>query len=64
MNKIIHTRSSAVPENGNPKLPAADRIEYGELVKNFADGVDTISLKNMKKSLQTFSPKWIVKFLN
>ena len=42
MNKIIHTRSSNVPENDNPKLPATDRIKYGELVMNFIDGVETI----------------------
>lgn len=31
MNKIIHTRSSDVPENDNPKLPTTDRIDDGEL---------------------------------
>ena len=57
MNKIIHTRSSAVLENGNPKLPAADRIEYGELAINFADGVETISLKNKSNEIVEFKTK-------
>lgn len=56
-NKIIHARSSAVLENGNPKLPAADRIEYGELAINFADGVETISIKNKSNEIVEFKSK-------
>ena len=56
-NKIIHKRSSALLENGNPKLPTADNLEYGELAINFADGVETISLKNKSNEIVEFRTK-------
>lgn len=44
-NKIIHKHSSVVTD-GKAKLPTIDQIEYGELAVNFANGYETISLKN------------------
>lgn len=54
-NKIIHKRSSALLENGKPKLPTADSLEYGELAINFAKGAETISFKNNADEIVTIS---------
>lgn len=54
-NKIIHKRSSALLENGKPKLPTADNLEYGELAINFAKGAETISFKNKADEIVTIS---------
>lgn len=51
---LIHAHSSVVTE-GQPKLPSADRIEYGELAINFAKDNETISLKNSDNEIVTFS---------
>lgn len=55
-NKIIHKRSSALLENGKPKLPTADNLEYGELAINFAKGAETISFKNKADEIVTICP--------
>lgn len=44
-NKIIHKHSSVITD-GKAKLPTASQLEYGELAINYADGVETISMKN------------------
>ena len=55
--KIIHLHSVAldsVTKNG-PKLPTADQIDLGELAVNYLDSYETISLKNNKSEIITFS---------
>jgi hypothetical protein len=42
---ITHMRSSVVVD-GSPKLPTSEQIDYGEIAINFADGHETISMKN------------------
>ena len=42
---VIHAHSVKT-DNGNPKLPDLDRIEYGEIAINYASGAETISFKN------------------
>lgn len=44
-NKIIHKHSSVITD-GKAKLPTASQLEYGELAINYAEGVETISMKN------------------
>lgn len=44
-NKIIHKHSSVITD-GKAKLPVASQLEYGELAINYAEGVETISMKN------------------
>ena len=51
---LIHAHSSVVTE-GEPKLPAASRIAYGEIAVNFADGHETLSIKNSNDDIVTFS---------
>lgn len=51
---LIHAHSVVVTE-GNPKLPAASRIEYGEIAVNYAEGHETLSIKNSNDDIVTFS---------
>lgn len=57
MNKIIHKRSSTVLDNGQPKLPTSDKLDYGEIALNFAENVETISIKNKANDIVEFKPK-------
>lgn len=49
-NKIIHKHSSVITD-GKAKLPVASQLEYGELAINYAEGVETISLKNSANNI-------------
>ena len=53
-NKIIHKHSSVITEDGKPKLPNQDQIEYGEIAINYAVGEETISLKNSSNQIIEF----------
>lgn len=48
--RILNKRSSVV-ENGQPKLPTADMMEYGEIALNFAVDKETLSIKNSNDSI-------------
>lgn len=50
---LLHVKSSSVT-NGNPKLPLPSDIEYGEIAINYADGYETISIKNSNNEIVTF----------
>ena len=52
--KLLHIRSNVV-ENGEAKLPTSDQIEYGEIAINFADGHETISIRNSNDEIIKFS---------
>ena len=52
--KVLHKRSVAV-ENELPKLPTSSQLEFGELAINYADGYETISIKNNNNEIVTFS---------
>lgn len=56
-HKIINKRSSIITDNGSPKLPSSDSIEYGEIAINYADGVETISIKNSSNNIVEFKSK-------
>ena len=55
-NKIIHKHSSSLV-NGKAKLPDESKIEYGELAINYANGHETISLKNNSDNIVEFVSK-------
>lgn len=44
--KVLNKRSKDVLEDGSPKLPTSEQLEYGELAFNYAPGVETMSIKN------------------
>ena len=54
INHLQHIKSSVV-ENGKPKLPQPSVLVEGELAINYAEGVETISLKNESGTVVTFS---------
>lgn len=56
IDTILHKRSSVVTDN-SPKLPSADQLEYGELAINYADGYETISIKNTSNEIVEFKDK-------
>lgn len=43
---VQHLRSRVVEQNGQPKLPLASELQYGELAINYHKGAETVSLKN------------------
>lgn len=51
---LQHIKSNVVTE-GKPKLPTPSVLVDGELAVNYAEGYETISLKNSNGSITTFS---------
>ena len=54
-NKILLKRSNVVDSSGNPKLPDASSMDYGELAINYAAGCETLSIKNSSNKIVKFS---------
>ena len=54
--KIIHKRSPEIVD-GKPKLPLSNQLEYGELAISYADGFETLSLKNDNNEIVEFKSK-------
>jgi hypothetical protein len=51
---LQHVRSKVVEQNGQPKLPIASDLVYGELAINYHKGTETVSLKNDNDELVLF----------
>ncbi len=56
---VVHKKSRVVTE-GQPKLPSASTIEYGEIAINYAEGYETLSIKNSNNEIATFSSDNVV----
>lgn len=54
-SKILLKRSNVVDSSGNPKLPDASSMDYGELAINYAAGCETLSIKNSNNEIVKFS---------
>ena len=54
INYISHKKSNQVI-NGLPKLPTADQLKEGEIAINYANGYETLSIKNSDNEITTFS---------
>ena len=54
---IVHVShiKSKLKTNGLPQLPSPDKLVDGEIAINYAEGVETISIKNESGSIVTFS---------
>ena len=52
--KVLNKRSVQVVNNG-PKLPTSEQLEYGELAINYADGHETLAIKNNQNEIVPFS---------
>ena len=57
--KVLNKRSSSLV-NGEAKLPTISQIDYGEIAVNFADGHETLSIKNNNNKIATFSSDEII----
>ena len=59
MKHILHKRSNVTEVNSEnvaiPKLPEASVLEHGELAINYADGFETIAIKNSNDKIVTFT---------
>ena len=51
---VSHIKSK-LKANGLPQLPSPDKLVDGEIAINYAEGVETISIKNESGSIVTFS---------
>lgn len=51
-----HLKSNVVRESGYPKIPMPGQLQYGEIAINYAEGLETISLKNSNNQITTFKP--------
>lgn len=58
--KVIHKRSVVVTD-GQPKLPTSAQTEYGEININYADGYETLSIRNNADEIVPFSNDNIIK---
>lgn len=59
MGKILHLKSKDTNTSGGgvvtPKLPEPSTLDYGEIAVNYADGHETIAIKNSADKVVTFS---------
>lgn len=55
LRHVKHLKSNVL-QSGRPKLPTPDKLEYGEIAINYADGFETISVKNSDNKIKTFTP--------
>ena len=55
-NKVLHKRSVVALEDGTPKLPESNVLEYGEIAINYGDGHEALSFKNNNDSVVCFRP--------
>jgi hypothetical protein len=50
-NKTVLNKRSSVVVDGNPKIPTAEQLDYGEFAINYAAGVETLSIKNSENEI-------------
>ena len=50
---ILNKRSNAVNDDGTPKIPSSEQLQYGEIAINYANGVETLSIKNSNDNIVT-----------
>ena len=53
---VLHKKSNVLV-NGEPKLPSASTLQYGEIAINYAVGGETLSIKNAADKVVEFSSK-------
>lgn len=56
LRHVEHLKSNVVQPSGYPKIPNPDKLRYGEIAVNYADGLETISLKNSSNGVTVFRP--------
>lgn len=56
LRHLYHVRSNVATAQGLAKLPDVQDIGYGEIAINYAQGLETISLKNSSNEIVPFTP--------
>ncbi len=59
ISHVIHVNSNQLVD-GKPKLPTVDQLQYGEIAVNYADKLETLSVKSSGNSIATFSSDNII----
>lgn len=59
IGSLQHKRSRVVNDN-TPKLPTAEQLAYGEIAINYAENLETLSIKNDANNVVTFSSDSII----
>ena len=54
-NYVSHKKSKLKNQDGSPQLPSASALVEGEIAINFAENVETLSIKNESGHVVTFS---------
>ena len=55
INYVSHKKSKLKTNDGKPQLPSASSLVEGEIAVNYAEGVETLSIKNESGTVVTFS---------
>lgn len=55
INYVSHKKSKLKDSNGKPQLPSASALVEGEIAINYAENVETLSIKNESGTVVTFS---------
>ena len=55
INYVSHKKSKLKDLNGKPQLPSASALVEGEIAVNYAEDVETLSIKNESGDIVTFS---------
>ena len=57
---VLNKRSNIVLEDGSPKIPTADQLDYGEFAINYNAGKETISFKNSNNEIVAFGDEVVI----
>ena len=55
INYVSHKKSKLKTNDGKPQLPSASSLVEGEIAVNYAEDVETLSIKNESGTVVTFS---------
>lgn len=55
MAEVLNKRSDQVQASGIPTVPLASQMKYGELALNYANGAETMFIKNSNDDIVSFS---------
>lgn len=55
MAQVLNKRSDQVSLSGVPVAPSSSQLSYGELAINYADGAETLFIKNSDNEIASFS---------
>lgn len=55
MKTVLLKRTKDVLEDGSPKIPTTEQVEYGEFAINYKSGLESLSFKNSDDQIVTIS---------